>query len=173
MLQEGVRMKKLRFEDPESIINTIKNEIAKVKDGRYVHRMDALLLIALGHNAYEVAEMYGHSPRSLHDWIKGVKEHGIEYLKDDPKPGRPRRLDEATANKLKQELILPPSELGYNQARWDGRLLSEHLKKQYGIELKVRRCQELFHELGFSYKRPRKVAHGSSKEAKAVFKKNG
>jgi transposase len=167
-----MRMKQLQFEDPESIITTIKQEIANVKDGRYVHRMDALLLIALGRNAYEVAEMYGHSPRSLHDWIKGVKEHGIEYLKDEPKPGRPSKLDEATANKLKQELMLPPSELGYNQARWDGKLLSEHLRKKYDIELKVRRCQELFHELGFSYKRPRKMAYGSSVEAKEAFKKN-
>lgn len=166
-------MKKLQLDDPEAMIAKIKQEIATVKDGRYVHRMDALLLIALGQNAYEVAEMYGHSPRSLHDWIKGVQEHGIEYLKDDPKPGRPKKVDDFTANKLKQELTLPPNELGYNQARWDGKLLSEHLKKSYGIELKVRRCQELFHELGFSYKRPRKMAYGSSVEAKETFKKNG
>jgi len=165
-------MKKLQFKDPELIINTIRQEIAHVKDGRYVHRMDALLLIALGRNAYEVAEMYGHSPRSLHDWIKGVKEYGIEYLKDEPKSGRPSKIDEATANKLKQELMLPPNELGYNQTRWDGKLLSEHLREKYGIELKVRRCQELFHELGFSFKRPRKMAYGSSAEAKEAFKKN-
>ena len=168
-----MRMKKLQLDDPEAMIAKIKQEIATVKDGRYVHRMDALLLIALGQNAYEVAEMYGHSPRSLHDWIKGVQEHGIEYLKDDPKPGRPKKVDDFTANKLKQELMLPPNELGYNQARWDGKLLSEHLKKSYGIELKVRRCQELFHELGFSYKRPRKMAYGPSAEAKETFKKNG
>ena len=165
-------MKKLQFDDPENIINKIKMEISMVKDGRYVHRMDALLLIALGHNAYEVAEMYGHSPRSLHEWIKGVKEHGIEYLKDDPKPGRPRKIDNETASKLKQDIMRSPSELGYNQARWDGKLLSEHLKKVYKIELKVRRCQELFHELGFSFKRPRKMAYGSSEEAKEAFKKN-
>jgi len=78
--------------------------------------MDALLLIALGHNAYEVAEMYCHSPRSLHDWIKGVKEHGIEYLKDDPKLERPRKIDNETASKLKQDIMRSPSELGYNQA---------------------------------------------------------
>lgn len=57
MLREGMRIKKLQFEDPESIITAVKQEFAKVKDGRYVHRMDVLLLIALGHNAYEVAEM--------------------------------------------------------------------------------------------------------------------
>lgn len=165
-------MKKLQFKDPGSIIASIRQEIANIKDGRYVHRMDALLLIALGRNAYEVAEMYGHSPRSLHDWIKGVNEYGIKYLKDEPKSGRPSKLDEVTANKLKQELMLIPSELGYNQARWDGKLLSEHLRGKYGIELKVRRCQELFHELGFSYKRPRKMAHGSCAEAKESFKKN-
>ena len=50
-------------------------------------------------------------------------------------------------------------------------MLSEHILKRYGVFLKVRRCQELFHILGFSYKRPRKIAYGALPEAKDDFKK--
>ena len=54
---------------------------------------------------------------------------------------------------------------------WDGILLSKFIKERYGVELKPRRCQYLFHELGFSLKRARKVAAQSSQEERNVFKK--
>ena len=94
------------------------------------------------------------------------------YLLDDLKPGRPTKLTPDQLGRLRNDILLSPSELGYKQSSWNGKLLSEHIHQQFGIELKVRRCQELFHELGFSYKRPRKMAFGSSQEAKDDFKKN-
>ena len=73
---------------------------------------------------------------------------------------------------LYDDILKDPSDLGYDQSNWNGKLLSEHINKRFGVRLKVRRCQELFHEMGFSYKRPRKMAHGSSQEERDDFKKN-
>jgi len=46
-------------------------------------------------------------------------------------------------------LKLSPEIYGYHQVSWDGILLSQFLKERYGIGLKPRQCQYLFHELGF------------------------
>jgi len=166
-------MKTLQFKNPEEIKSAIKQEIASVKDGRYVRRLDAILLIAEGRNAYEVAEIFGFSPRSIHGWINAVEENkSLTVLKDDPRPGRPGNLSDTQKNELREIIARPPIESGYEYSRWDGKLLSAHISQAYGILLGVRRCQKLFHELGFSYIRPRKMAYGGSEEAKEEFKKN-
>jgi len=164
-------MKKLTLTNAEVMRDVIRKEISLIEDGNFIHRLDALLLIAHGRNAYEVAKMYGHSPRTLHDWIKGVNSYGLQYLRDEARSGRPSRLSKENLKELKDAVDRTPESLGYPYGRWDGKLLSEHIHEKYGVSLKVRRCQSLFHEMGFSYKRPRKMAYGSTPEAKETFKK--
>jgi len=144
-------MQPLRFSNPNALKIAIKQEISRIKDGKYVRRLDAMLLIAEGRSAYEVAELFGYSPRSLHNWIKAIEENqDFTVLKDKPHPGRPGSLNESHKNELRECLSRPPVESGYQNARWSGKLLSSHIKEQYGISLGVRRCQKLLHELGFS-----------------------
>jgi transposase len=165
-------MRVLKFNDPEKIKNEIKKEISNIKDGRYVRRLDAILLIAEGRNAYEVAEIFGYSPRSIHGWIKTIEKTGnFIALKDNRHTGRPCSLNETQKNELRAAISNPPSASGHGYSRWDGKLLSAHITDNYGVTLGTRRCQKLFHELGFSYRRPRKMAHGGSQEAKDDFKK--
>ena len=51
-------------------------------------------------------------------------------------------------------------------------ILSHHLKVQYSVELRVRQCQNLFKQLGFSLQRPRKMPAGADPEKQEAFKKN-
>ena len=38
---------------------------------------------------------------------------------------------------------------------WDGKLLSQHLRQRYGVELGVRQCQRVFRDMGFRFRKPR------------------
>ncbi len=82
------------------------------------------------------------------------------------------QINDADRLKLKSDLEKSPKDLGYDQARWDGKLLSHHLKVQYSVELRVRQCQNLFKQLGFSLQRPRKMPAGADPEKQEAFKKN-
>ena len=165
-------MKALKFNNPEEIKVAIKKEISNIRDGKYVRRLDAVLLIAEGRNAYEVADIFGYSPRSVHSWIKAIEANNdFNVLKDATHTGRPGKLNEQQMNELRDVISKPPSESGYDYARWDGILLSLYIENEYKINFGVRRCQKLFHELGFSFKRPRKMAYGGSQELKEDFKK--
>ncbi|MBN2288052.1 MAG: winged helix-turn-helix domain-containing protein, partial [Candidatus Glassbacteria bacterium] len=53
----------------------------------------------------------------------------------------------------------------------DGKLLSYHLKQQFGISLGVRQCQRLFHQLGFRRRKPRPIIANSDPEAQQRYKK--
>lgn len=165
-------MKTLQFKEPEKVKTEILEEISSVKDGRYVRRLDAILLVAGGRNAYEVAEIFGYSPRSIHTWIKAIDQTGdYTVLRDDERSGRPGKLSTKQKDELRETIGKVPSESGYDYARWDGKLLATHIEKVYKITYTVRWCQKLFHELGFTYRRPRKMAHGGSEDEKDLFKK--
>ena len=57
--------------------------------------------------------------------------------------------------KLAVELRAAPRAFGLEASLWDAPLLSEHLRRRYGIELGVRQCQRLFRQMGFRLRQPR------------------
>lgn len=142
------------------------------EDARFVHRLDVILLICDNHNISKTSALYNINPSTIQRWIHRVNSEGVEGLRDRSGRGRCSRLREEDRCALKRDIEKSPSYFGYEQARWDGKLLSYHLKIRYGVELKVRQCQNLFKELGFSLQRPRKVPVGADADKREAFKKN-
>jgi transposase len=84
-----------------------------------------------------------------------VNERGVAALKALPRPGRPTQLNEKIQRALESDLERSPLEFGLNRVRWDGPTLAVHMKRQFGIKLKVRQAQMWMHRLGYRLK------HGS------------
>ena len=62
--------------------------------------------------------------------------------------------------------------IGYKT--WDGNSLSDYINKTFNVELSVRQCQRLFHELGYSLIRPQSYPSKGFEdtEERQLFKKN-
>ncbi|WP_408450015.1 winged helix-turn-helix domain-containing protein [Paraburkholderia sediminicola] len=56
---------------------------------------------------------------------------------------------------LRADLRRTPRDFEFEAGLWDGPVLSEHLRKRYGIKLGVRQCQRLFRQMGFRRRKPR------------------
>ena len=140
-------MKKLELAESYEIKEEISELFRKNPLARFIHRLHAINFVAEGHDCYEAARVFGHSPRTIHNWVKTVNENGIYALQDDPRPGRPSRLTSEIRMILKRDLAESPLGMGYDSSTWDGKLLSRHLRKRYNIKLKIRRCQMLINEL--------------------------
>lgn len=164
-------MKPIKIKNPELIAAQIEEEIRKRPEGRYFHRLHIVLLLARGISVQKVAELYGKSVRTVQRWAKAVNTHGLHGLIDTPRPGRPTRLTPAQLEELRHDLEQGPSAFGFTQGFWDGPLLSHHIKEKYGVTLKVRRCQTLLHQLGYTLQRPRTKPSAASPEAVEAFKK--
>lgn len=116
-------------------------------------RVAAILLILEGQRPGWTADVLGLSRMSLNRWIRAVNAHGVEALRDKQRPGRPSRLTPKIAQQVEKHLEQSPQVFGLNRARWDGPTLVEHLKRQFGIKLKVRQAQNWMHQLGYRLKR--------------------
>jgi len=164
-------MKKLILEDPETLKIAFRQEIARSPESRYDHRLHGMLLLCKGLSTYEVGDLLGHSPRTIQYWFHRFQEEGLAGLIDAEGQGRHSSLMAAQWKQVGADLRKSPATFGYSQGQWDGVLLSHHLQKELGVQLGVRQCQRLFHQLGFRRRKPRGIVAGADPEEQAAYKK--
>ena len=143
-------MRRTRIPDAEVFKAAIQDEISRTPEGRYFHRLHAVLHVLDGASSSDAARLYGDSPRAVEYWVQRLTSKGLSGLLDGNHPGRPTRLSANDLADLRKDISRNPRELGYDQNLWDGLLLSHHLIQRYSISLGIRQCQRLFHQLGFS-----------------------
>lgn len=164
-------MKRLQIDDAPTMILALQDEIARSEESRYDHRLHGVLLAAHGMSCYQVAEWLGQHPTTIERWVQRFEARGFSGLREGERAGRPRRLDDATWEKIEHDLRVEPRALGHSQNLWDGKLLSHHLHQAYGMELGVRQCQRLFRAMGFRRRKPRPVIAHADPKAQRAFKK--
>ena len=167
-------MQKLTINSPKKIERQINSYINNDPERTFIFRLCSLKMFL--HNADYTTESLGRlmqaSPRSIASWLHKLNACGdIEVLRDKPKPGRSARLSEKQMALIKEDLQKNPTELGLDANLWDGKILSHHIQKQFGITIQVRQCQRIFSKLGFSLKRGRTVVASGDAKAKKAFKK--
>ena len=164
-------MRKLEVQDADIIKIAVQQEIERSEESRYDHRLHAILMICSGGSCNQVAELFGHSPRTVQYWLHRFEEKGFAGLHDTERPGRPIELDQKQRQTVGTDLRQSPRNLGYAQSLWDGRLLSHHLSKEYRVALGIRQCQRLFHQLGFRRRKPRPLIAKATPELQQEYKK--
>ncbi len=140
-------MRRLEITNPSVLLDTIKAEISRTHEARFLHRLHCVLLVARGYSCYQVARWFGEHPCNVERWVRHVEEFGPYGLRDEQKTGRPPRVRDDQRQQLQREIRQSPSELGYERSHWDGKLLQAHLAHRYGIELSIRQCQRLLRRL--------------------------
>ena len=164
-------MKRLEIKDADIIRIAIQQEIVRSEESRYDHKLHGVLMVCSGFSCTEVATLFGHGRRTVQYWVQRFEKHGFSGLQEIPRPGRPTVLDAVIHRKLERDLRQSPRQFQYGQTLWDGKLLSHHLKTLYRIDIGVRQCQRLFHQLGFRRRKPRALIAQADPEAKAAYKK--
>lgn len=167
-------MQKLKINEPKKIERQINKIINGDPNGKFIFRLCSLKMLLNDDSVSteSLGKLMQASPRSVSNWIHSLNNDGnINVLRDKKKPGRPPRLNAKEMELLKEHLQNKPRDLGLDANLWDGKILSHHIKKQFGKRIQVRQCQRIFSTLGFSLKRGRTVVAKGDTIAKKAFKK--
>jgi transposase len=148
-------MRKLEIADAEVMQLALREEIDRSEESRYDHRLHGLLLVSCGRSCTEVGELFGEAATTVQRWVRRFEQSGFAGLREGERSGRPRALDDRSWSRIEADLRKDPRSLGLEANLWDGPLLSEHLRRTYGINLGVRQCQRLFRHMGFRLRKPR------------------
>jgi transposase len=132
-------------------------------------RVQAIILAKQGWTAPHVARSLGCSLRSVKNWVAQYNRGGIEVLREQPRPGRPRSLDPEHYPRLRQRLDAPPTpEDGVCALRAaDVRRL---LEREFGVLMGRQAVYDLLHRLGYSDLMPRPHHEDANPEVQEFFK---
>lgn len=120
----------------------------------------------------EIADATGLHRRAVHDILHRFEERGLEAANALPKPGRTKRLTTKQLKDLRKRLLQAPSKSGFEEGFWNGRMVQQLVRKQYGVHYCSGWLPKILAQLGFSYKKPRPTnPRRASPEEIAVFKK--
>jgi transposase len=164
-------MRRLQIADADVMRVAIQDEIRRSPESRYDHRLHGLLLVSTGRSCYDVADLLGQCPRTVENWVRSFEQHGFAGLQEGMRSGRPSKVAETIRQALACDLRRSPRDLSYPQTLWDGPLLRYHLTERFGLQIGVRQCQRLFHQLKFRRRKPRPVIAKADPEAQAAYKK--
>jgi len=164
-------MRKLQISDADVMRTAICDEIRRSPESRYDHRLHGILLVCVGRSCYEVADLLSQSPRTVENWVRSFEQRGLAGLQDGGRPGRPSRVNDAVLQTVAHDLRQSPRDLAYPQTMWDGPLLRHHLAERLGVQIGVRQCQRLFHQLKFRRRKPRPVIAKADPEVQEAYKK--
>ena len=131
----------------------LKNHYQKYRDGVERRRTQVIWLLAEGKKHQEVREITAYSDWSVRDIIARYNEKGLEGLKSHYRTNRgaPAKLSEEEQLLLDEALEKDPIDGG----RWNGRKVSEWIKKNLDKEISLTSCYNYLHKLKFSLKHPR------------------
>lgn len=132
-------------------------------------RVQAVILAKQGWTASHVAQSLGCSLRSVKNWVAQYNRGGIEALREQPRPGRPRCLAPEHYPRLKQRLDAPPTpEDGVCALRAaDVRRI---LEREFGVTMGRQAVYDLLHRLGYSDLMPRPHHEDANPEVQEFFK---
>ena len=169
-------MKKLQITRSSPDHGELVELYKKEKNSKLKERYHALFLMHEFMNCTTVAELIKKSRNTVQTWVRIFNEGGLEAIAPNTPPGRPSSLSQDQKEELKLDILTHPRELKYEFSNWEGKNVSEHIKKRFGVSLKVRQCQYLLHELGFTLQRPKykfpKADPEKQEEFVRDFKKN-
>ena len=124
-------------------------------DPRVRRRAHALLLVAEGHPGAAVARLFETGPNRVRAWRARFLAGGRRGLADEPRTGRPPKLDAAALAFLVEALETGPQAYGLPVTVWSVRDLREVLVARLGIRVCPATVHRAVQRLGYRYRRPR------------------
>jgi transposase len=157
------------FSDLLAQQETLRHLTRTDPDPRVRRRAHALLLLTEGHTVVAVARLFETAPHRVRAWRSRFLERGRHGLADEPRSGRPPKLDTAALAFLEEALEASPQAYGLPVTIWSIRDLRELLAHRLGIRVCPATVHRAVQRLGYCYRRPRHdLKHRQDHEAVAA-----
>jgi transposase len=136
----------------------LERQLREAKDAALYRRTLALLEVARGRPAAEVAGALRVSRQSIYNWAAAyTAEYDPLALADGDRSGRPTVWTDDLRATLGAALARSPDRLGYPAVNWTTSLLQEHLGHWCDRRPGANTIRRELHRLGYVWKRSRYV----------------
>jgi len=123
--------------------------------GRVSQRAQMILLSAQRRTVPEIATLFDTSRATVRFWIRRFNMAGPHGLYDEPRSGRPRKLNAQGLTTLTTLIQQDPNQAGYLATLWTVAMLALALARQLGVTLSPSALRAAMQRLGLRWGRPR------------------
>lgn len=127
----------------------LEKELSVVTDDTLRQRIEIILRADAGDTQIQICHALGCSAVTARYWI-GMAKTGNAHLWNQQTVGRPKQVNQAFLDRLKELVLRSPRDMGYPFQRWTGQWLSTHLAKELGVKVSSRYINSLLKQMGLS-----------------------
>ena len=141
---------------------TLSSQAINWREGR---RLRALELKERGWKQSEIAEALGVSEGAVSQWMKRLREEGVEGLRHKPPPGAPSRLSEQQRARLPELLAQGAQAHGFRGEVWTCERVATVIRREFGVRYHPAHVSRVVRALGLSLQKPQRRAEQRDEEA--------
>lgn len=139
----------------------------------YEIRLRAVRAVAEGLRLGKVAETYGIDRTTLYRWVKRYRQAGDESLRRRPGSGRPRKLQELSEADLRELVLAPASDFGYETDLWTVRRLHSVIEEHFSPQVSKDTVWRRLREAGLTYQKPERQYYEADEAAREEWLRKG
>jgi len=124
----------------EELLKKLRGSTA---EERFLHKLHCIILCHAGYTAKAVGEIYGDSARAVSYWLIRLNEKGVDGLRDEARPGRPKKLN--TSQMRKVEAFVMQSAV--KEKPINAPALSKYIKEAFNVNLTNQQCWRFLKKL--------------------------
>lgn len=133
----------------------LRRRMLTTVDARDCRRCQALLKLSEGHSVSAVAQEFGVTRQTVHNWRNRFDASSSEGLMDQSRGGRPSVWTPERVRMLQQLLASSPRQQGFHAVGWTVGLLQVRLEQLLGWNVSDYSLRQKLHELDYVWKRYR------------------
>jgi transposase len=128
-------------------------------------------VVVNGFTVTDAAFAYGTTRSTIHRWLARFHEEGDHGLNRRAVPGRPRKLMEVDAAGLKEIVLSPASEHGFETDFWTTRRLIQVVRSEFCVLISKQTMMRRLHEAGLTYQKPERQYFELSEEERQKWRR--
>jgi transposase len=133
-------------------VDTLRQALERVEGKKPTLRLVAAIAYKNGVTQTELADWFGVRRRTIYNWLRRLDERSLpDALRDEERPGRPRKLDATQRARLVDALRDSPADAGYDDPSWTPSLVQRYVREAFDVEYSVPSCRRLMKEAGLTY----------------------
>src|SRR5438132_10143688 len=143
--------------------------LARRESGRVCQRALMIANMLEGMEHEQAARLAGLSRSAAYEWHNRYEEDGIAGLRDRSRPGRPPRVDAATATRLKERIVAGAELERDGVVAFRGVDAQRILKEEFDVDCSLSSTYRLLHRAKLSWLTPRQRHPEADATAKTAF----
>jgi len=157
--------------EPHNTLEQLRIAVHETSDADERDRVRMVMHAKEGETGEAIAQRFGYTSRAVRKWVHRYNRGGLEGLKDLPRSGRPRHLDAAKEEEVRQRLDAGAKpEDGVCALR--GADVRRILEEEFGARYSLGGAYVVLHRLGYSSLVPRPQHPEADPAAQEEFEKN-